>query len=101
MGNATVRISRLTRSATTQLAQQLDPLHDYLGMMPAVRKAVSDRAETLLTLQTLLADADAKHARITKLETDISKVGRNPKSQTLHHKPYTLHPTPYTLNPKP
>lgn len=74
MGNATVRISRLTRAVSTQLAQQLDPLHDYLGMMPAVRKAVSDRAETLLTLQTLLAEADGKHARITKLETDITKM---------------------------
>ena len=74
MGNATVRISRLTRAATTQLAQQLDPLHNYLSMMPAVRKAIGDRAETLLTLQTLLADADAKHARIAKLETDISKM---------------------------
>ena len=69
-----MRISRLTRAATTQLAQQLDPLHDYLAMMPAVRKAIGDRAETLLTLQTLLAGADAKHARIAKLETDISKL---------------------------
>jgi hypothetical protein len=53
-------MSRLTRAATTQLAQQLDPLHNYLGMMPAVRKAIGDRAEALLTLQTQLADADAK-----------------------------------------
>ena len=35
-----LRMSRLTRAATTQLAQQLDPLHHYLGMMPAVRKAI-------------------------------------------------------------
>ena len=36
--------------------------------------ALGDRAETLLTLQTLLADADAKAARISKLETDITKM---------------------------
>jgi len=73
MGNAVVRVSRLTRGASTHLAQQLHPLHAYLGMMPAVRKAIADRATTLLTLQTLLGDADSKHARITKMETDITK----------------------------
>ena len=76
MGNAVVRISRLTRAATGQLARALDPLHDYLGMMPAVRKAVADRSETLLTLQTLLAEVDGKKARIAKLETDITKMLR-------------------------
>ena len=73
MGNATVRISRLSRSANNASAKSLDPLHDYLGMMPAVRKAVADRAETLLTLQTHLADVDEK-ARIAKLEMDFSKM---------------------------
>ena len=76
MGNAVVRISRLTRAATGQLARALDPLHDYLGMMPAVRKAVADRSETLLTLQTSLAEVDGKKARIAKLETDITKMLR-------------------------
>ena len=74
MGNATVRISRLSRSANNASAKSLDPLHDYLGMMPAVRKAVADRAETLLTLQTHLADVDSKKARIAKLEMDFSKM---------------------------
>ena len=74
MGNATIRISRLSRSANNASAKSLDPLHDYLGMMPAVRKAVADRAETLLTLQTHLADVDSKKARIAKLEMDFSKM---------------------------
>ena len=74
MGNATVRISRLSRSANNASAKSLDPLHDYLGMMPAVRKAVADRAETLLTLQTHLADVDSKKARLAKLEMDFSKM---------------------------
>ena len=74
MGLATVRVSRLTRSATAQLAGTLDPLHDYLGMMPAVRRAVADRAETLLSLQTLLAEVDAKTNRIARLEAEISKI---------------------------
>lgn len=74
MGNATIRISRLSRSANNASAKSLDPLHDYLGMMPAVRKAVADRAETLLTLQTHLADVDSKKARLAKLEMDFSKM---------------------------
>lgn len=74
MGNATVRISRLSRSANNASAKSLDPLHDYLGMMPAVRKAVADRAETLLTLQTHLSDVDSKKSKLAKLEMDFSKM---------------------------
>jgi sorting nexin-1/2 len=76
IGNATVRVSRLTRAATTQLARALDPMHDYLGMMPAVRKATGDRAETLLTLQTMLSDIEAKSAKLSKLELDVAKTSK-------------------------
>ena len=76
IGNATVRVSRLTRAATTQLAHALDPMHDYLGMMPAVRKATGDRAETLLTLQTMLSDIEAKSAKLSKLELDVAKTSK-------------------------
>lgn len=66
----------MTRAATTQLARALDPMHDYLGMMPAVRKATGDRAETLLTLQTMLSDIEAKSAKLSKLELDVAKTSK-------------------------
>ena len=76
MGNAAVRVSRLARAATRQLAKSLEPLHEYLGMMPAVRKAVQDRGETLGALNASLAEVESKRARIAKLELDITKMLR-------------------------
>jgi sorting nexin-1/2 len=75
-GNASIKVSRVARSATSQTAQALEPLHDYLKIMPSVRKSISDRNESLLTLQTMLADADRLDARIAKLEPDLTKMAK-------------------------
>lgn len=73
-GNTSVRMSRVTRSATAQTAQALEPLHDYLKIMPSVRRSISDRNEALLTLQTMLAEADRLEARIAKSQFDTAKM---------------------------
>lgn len=68
IGTATVRISRLTRAANAQMTQQLSPLHENLAMVPAVHKAVDDRAAALLRLQTCLTDLDDKRAKLAKAD---------------------------------
>ena len=47
MGNAAVRVSRLTRAAVGALSKSLQPMHEYLSLMPAVRRAVADRGDAL------------------------------------------------------
>ena len=42
--------------------------------MPSVRRSISDRNESLLTLQTMLAEADRLEARIAKLTPDFTKM---------------------------
>ena len=74
MGNAAVRVSRLTRAAVGQLSRTLQPLHEYLTMMPAVRRAVADRSDALLEWQRSAAELEAKKARLARLETDITKM---------------------------
>ena len=74
MGNAAVRVSRLTRAAVGQLSKSLHPLHEYLGMMPAVRRAVADRSDALFTLQQRTSDLESKKQRLARLETDITKM---------------------------
>jgi len=73
VGNASVRASRIARAATVQLAKAMDPLHAHLNLMPSVRRATQLRAETLLSLQTLLSDQERLTIRISKLAPDITK----------------------------
>ena len=73
-GNTSIKVSRVSRAATAQTAQSLEPLHDYLKIMPSVRRSISDRNESLLTLQTMLAEADRLEARIAKLTPDFTKM---------------------------
>jgi len=73
VGNASVRASRIARAATVQLAKAMDPLHAHLNLMPSVRRATQLRADTLLSLQTLLADQERLTNRINKLAPDITK----------------------------
>jgi len=73
-GNISVKVSQVSRSATSQTAQALQPLHDYLKIMPAVRKSINERNDSLLTLQTMLAEAERLDARIAKLEPDLTKM---------------------------
>lgn len=51
-----------------------DKLHDYLGVMLAVNNAFSDRANALLTVQTLLSELASLNVRIEKLEAASSKI---------------------------
>lgn len=51
-----------------------DKLHDYLGVMLAVNNAFSDRANALLTVQTLLSELASLNLRIEKLEAASSKI---------------------------
>ena len=74
MGNAAVRVSRLTRGAIGQLSRSLQPLHEYLSMMPAVRAAVADRSDALVEWRRAAAELEAKKARLARLETDITKM---------------------------
>ena len=75
-GNTSIRASRMAHSATAQTAQALEPLHDYLKIMPSVRRSISDRNDSLLTLQTMLSEADRLEARIAKLTPDFTKMKR-------------------------
>lgn len=73
-GAAAVRACRLGRAAAGQLAAQLQPLHAHLAMAPAVARAAADRADALLTWQTLAAEADAKRAKTARVEAEPLKV---------------------------
>ena len=68
LGGSLVRQSRLQRSATGQAVQVLQPLHEHLGIMPAVHAASADRAKALLTVQTLASDIERKRLAVAKLE---------------------------------
>mmetsp|Transcript_37299 Transcript_37299/g.81235 ORF Transcript_37299/g.81235 Transcript_37299/m.81235 type:complete len:588 (-) Transcript_37299:343-2106(-) len=73
-GRACVRLARLARAAGAQTVQQLGPLHQYLGLNAAVRRALSDRTQALLTAQTLEAEAKHKRARLAKLDEAKTRV---------------------------
>ncbi|KAL8128105.1 hypothetical protein AgCh_014896 [Apium graveolens] len=53
---AAVKASKLYRELNAQTVKHLDKLHDYLGVMLAINNAFSDRANALLTVQTLLSE---------------------------------------------
>ncbi|KAL8128108.1 hypothetical protein AgCh_014899 [Apium graveolens] len=53
---AAVKASRLYRELNAQTVKHLDKLHDYIGVMLAINNAFSDRANALLTVQTLLSE---------------------------------------------
>jgi hypothetical protein len=72
-GAAAVRACRLGRAAAGQLAAQLAPLHGHLSLAPAVSRAVADRADALLTWQTLAAEADAKRAKAARTQEEPLK----------------------------
>jgi hypothetical protein len=74
-GAAAVRACRLGRAAAGQLAAQLAPLHGHLSLAPSVSRAVADRAEALLTWQTLAAEADAKRAKAARTQEEPLKAG--------------------------
>ncbi|KAL1825250.1 hypothetical protein DCAR_0313387 [Daucus carota subsp. sativus] len=74
VATAAVKASRLYRELNAQTVKHLDKLHDYLGVMLAVNNAFSDRANALLTVQTLLSELASLNLRIEKLEAASSKI---------------------------
>jgi len=74
IGRACVRLSRLSRAASAQMVTQLAPLHEYLAMQNAVKKAMAHRTDALLTAQTLEAEVASKKQRITRLDEQRAKV---------------------------
>lgn len=73
VATAAVKASRLYRESNSQTVKHLDTLHDYLGLMLAVRNAFSDRSSALLTVQTLLSELSSLQSRAQKLEVASSK----------------------------
>ncbi|KAL8128084.1 hypothetical protein AgCh_014875 [Apium graveolens] len=71
---AAVNTNRLYRELNAQTVKHLDKLHDYLGVMLAINNAFSDRANALLTVQTLLSELASLNVRIEKLEAASSKI---------------------------
>ncbi|KAG0468055.1 hypothetical protein HPP92_017383 [Vanilla planifolia] len=71
---AAVRASRAYRESNSITMKHLDKLHEYYGLMLAVRNAFSDRSNALVTLQTLLSDLSSLHSREEKLEASTSKI---------------------------
>jgi hypothetical protein len=74
VGRAAVRLARLRRAASAQTVQQLAPLHDYLSLNCAIRKALTDRTQALLTARTLEAEVKTKTAKVGKLDDNQRRV---------------------------
>ncbi|PKA50685.1 Sorting nexin 2B [Apostasia shenzhenica] len=74
VATAAVKASRMYRESNTLTVKHLDKLHEYYGLMLAVRQAFSDRSNALVTLQTILADLSSLHAREEKVEAASSKI---------------------------
>ncbi|XP_074378746.1 sorting nexin 2A-like [Apium graveolens] len=73
VATAAVKANRLYRELNAQTVKHLDKLHDYLGVMLAINNAFSDRANALLTVQTLLSELASLNVRIENLEAASSK----------------------------
>ncbi|CAO2840024.1 unnamed protein product [Amaranthus hypochondriacus] len=73
IATATVRGSRMYRELNAKTVKNLDTLHEYLGVMLAAHNAYSDRANALLTVQTLLSEVSSLQSRTEKLENASSR----------------------------
>lgn len=74
VGMAAVRVSRLSRTATSSTALALAPLHDNLGLAPAASKALKEREAALLTLHAIEADLEKRRHSIVAIEEEGQKV---------------------------
>ncbi|KAI3854568.1 hypothetical protein MKW92_023965 [Papaver armeniacum] len=81
LATAAVQASRYYRESNAKTVKNLDPLHEYLGLMLAVRGAFSDRSSALLTVQTLLSELSAMESRAEKLQVAASKIFGGDKSR--------------------
>ncbi len=87
---ASLRLSRLNRSAVAQEASALTVLHDHLGLTPSILRALAEREEQLLTVTSLQEDLERKKQGVHVLEEDAKQVfggdkGRTRKLQTLQN----------------
>lgn len=74
VGMAAVRVSRLSRTATSSTALALAPLHDNLALAPAASKALKEREAALLTLHAIEADLEKRRHTIVAIEEEGQKV---------------------------
>ncbi|XP_031498049.1 sorting nexin 2B-like [Nymphaea colorata] len=74
VATAAVKASRFYRESNAQAVKHLDKLHEYLGLMQAIRSAFSDRSSALLTVQTLSSELSSMSSRAEKLEAASSKI---------------------------
>ncbi|KAK9805542.1 hypothetical protein WJX72_004051 [[Myrmecia] bisecta] len=72
-GMASVRLSRLSRTATAQTTVALSPLHDHLALTPAVLKALKEREAALVTAQAIAEDLEKKRKSVGALEEQGDK----------------------------
>ncbi|KAH9611176.1 hypothetical protein KSS87_001331 [Heliosperma pusillum] len=80
IATAAVKGSRVHRELNAKTVKNLDTLHEYLGVSLAARNAYSDRANALLTVQTLLSELSSLQLKAEKLEAASSKVFGGDKS---------------------
>ncbi|KAI8464908.1 MAG: hypothetical protein J3K34DRAFT_438762 [Monoraphidium minutum] len=71
---AMVRLSKMVARVTGRTAQELEPLHDYLGLMPAVLRGLTSREHALVTHVTLEADLVARQQALAELQVAGAKV---------------------------
>lgn len=69
-----VKMAKLLQKVTNKTAMELEPLHETLGMMPAVLRGLNSREHQLLTQTTLEAQLEAKRKSIEELEGGAQKL---------------------------
>lgn len=69
-----MRLSRLNRSAVAQEAAALTVLHDHLGLTPCILRALSEREEQLLTVNSLQEELERKKGGVATLEAEAGQV---------------------------
>ncbi|GAB4824150.1 hypothetical protein N2152v2_011196 [Parachlorella kessleri] len=82
VGMSSVRLSRLSRAATAQVVDSLEPLHDELALAPAVAGALREREAALLTVQCIDEDMAKKKKSVEQLEEQGGRVFGGDKAKT-------------------
>ncbi|GBF95905.1 sorting nexin 2A-like [Raphidocelis subcapitata] len=71
---ALVRLGKMMARVTGRTVQELAPLHDYLGFMPAVLRGLTSREHALVTQHTLEGDLVARQKALADLQLAGAKV---------------------------
>lgn len=88
IGLASVRISRLSRAATSEAVASLEVIHDELSLGPVAIDALNERETALLTMKSLKEDIDKRRLNIEVLEHSSGAPGdpnKARKVQDLHN----------------